>query len=56
MRLGDLDLKVPDGGKAQYWLDIEKRLIQEGWYVGERVGLEGSECALARCSERGQTL
>jgi inositol-pentakisphosphate 2-kinase len=48
VRLGDLDLKVPSGGKAQYWLDIEKRLIQDGWYVGERMDLEGSECALAR--------
>lgn len=46
IRLGDLDLKTGAGGKAQYWLDIEKRLINEGWYSGERRGQEHSECAL----------
>ncbi|KAI4205593.1 MAG: hypothetical protein LQ350_000372 [Teloschistes chrysophthalmus] len=33
-RLGDLDLKTPDGNKAQYWKDIEQQLINEGWYTG----------------------
>ncbi|KAI4108243.1 MAG: hypothetical protein L6R37_001116 [Teloschistes peruensis] len=33
-RLGDLDLKIPDGNKAQYWKDIEEQLIDEGWYTG----------------------
>ncbi|KAJ9313313.1 hypothetical protein DTO271D3_6372 [Paecilomyces variotii] len=47
-RLGDLDLKTAAGGKAQYWLDIENRLIREGWYRGERRGQEQSECALDR--------
>ncbi|KAL2007693.1 hypothetical protein VTN00DRAFT_7675 [Thermoascus crustaceus] len=46
IRLGDLDLKTAAGGKAQYWLDIENRLINEGWYSGERKGQEHSECAL----------
>jgi inositol-pentakisphosphate 2-kinase len=46
VRLGDLDLKTAAGGKEEYWLDIERRLIQEGWYTGEREGQEASECAL----------
>lgn len=46
IRLGDLDLKTGAGGKAQYWLDIENRLINEGWYSGDRKGQEHSECAL----------
>ncbi|MCJ1297675.1 Inositol-pentakisphosphate 2-kinase [Hypocenomyce scalaris] len=33
-RLGDLDWKSPDGKKAEYWLETERRLINEGWYMG----------------------
>ncbi|KAL8807825.1 MAG: hypothetical protein Q9182_000474 [Xanthomendoza sp. 2 TL-2023] len=29
-RLGDLDLKTPDGGKSEYWRETEKQLIEEG--------------------------
>lgn len=50
IRLGDLDLKSAANGKAEYWLNIEKRLIDEGWYMGtqaSQVGTEG-ECALSR--------
>ncbi|KAL8732082.1 MAG: hypothetical protein Q9166_003036 [cf. Caloplaca sp. 2 TL-2023] len=32
-RLGDLDLKTPDGGKGQYWKEVEQQLIDEGWYT-----------------------
>ncbi|KAL8810691.1 MAG: hypothetical protein Q9223_002167 [Gallowayella weberi] len=32
-RLGDLDLKTPDGGKSDYWKETEKQLIDEGWYT-----------------------
>ncbi|KAL8674834.1 MAG: hypothetical protein Q9168_000815 [Polycauliona sp. 1 TL-2023] len=32
-RLGDLDLKTPDGGKADYWRETERQLIDEGWYT-----------------------
>ncbi|KAL8778837.1 MAG: hypothetical protein Q9213_007229 [Squamulea squamosa] len=32
-RLGDLDLKTPDGGKAEYWRETEQQLINEGWYT-----------------------
>jgi inositol-pentakisphosphate 2-kinase len=31
-RLGDLDLKSPD--KAEYWMETERKLIDEGWYQG----------------------
>lgn len=31
-RLGDLDLKTGKG-KAEYWRDLERRLIDEGWYT-----------------------
>lgn len=34
MRLGDVDLKTPQGGKAEYWRAIERSLIDEGWYTG----------------------
>ena len=33
-RLGDLDLKTPDGGKGDYWRETEQQLIDEGWYTG----------------------
>ncbi|KAL8763348.1 MAG: hypothetical protein Q9184_000819 [Pyrenodesmia sp. 2 TL-2023] len=33
VRLGDLDLKTPDGNKAAYWKDTERQLIDEGWYT-----------------------
>ncbi|KAL8702616.1 MAG: hypothetical protein Q9201_004222 [Fulgogasparrea decipioides] len=32
-RLGDLDLKTPDGNKAEYWRETEQQLIDEGWYT-----------------------
>ncbi|KKA22553.1 hypothetical protein T310_3400 [Rasamsonia emersonii CBS 393.64] len=46
VRLGDLDLKTAAGGKAEYWLDIENRLIEGGWYAGEGPCQGHSECAL----------
>ncbi|EAU39399.1 conserved hypothetical protein [Aspergillus terreus NIH2624] len=46
IRFGDLDLKTGAGGKAQYWLDLEKRLISEGWYLGAKNNSHPSECAL----------
>ncbi|KAI9804069.1 MAG: hypothetical protein M1825_001470 [Sarcosagium campestre] len=33
-RLGDLDFKSPAMGKALYWRDVERRLIDGGWYSG----------------------
>lgn len=32
-RLGDLDLKTPEGNKAEYWRQTEQQLIDEGWYT-----------------------
>ncbi|KAL8833507.1 MAG: hypothetical protein Q9170_004224 [Blastenia crenularia] len=32
-RLGDLDLKTPNGNKAEYWRQTEQQLIDEGWYT-----------------------
>lgn len=46
VRLGDLDLKTGAGGKAQYWLDLENRLISHGWYLGTHCGQTSSECVL----------
>lgn len=37
IKLGDLDLKAPDGGKAPYWRSVEESLIREGWYTGTDV-------------------
>ena len=31
-RLGDLDLKTSSGKKAEYWRNLERQLIDEGWY------------------------
>ncbi|KZF21739.1 hypothetical protein L228DRAFT_283869 [Xylona heveae TC161] len=31
-RIGDLDLKSPDQGKADYWRSLERALIEQGWY------------------------
>ncbi|KAH0558571.1 hypothetical protein GP486_004778 [Trichoglossum hirsutum] len=33
-RIGDLDIKSPDNGKAEYWRALESGLIDEGWYTG----------------------
>lgn len=46
IRLGDLDLKTGAGGKAQYWLDLEKQLISEGWYLGSKSSSHPSDCVL----------
>jgi inositol-pentakisphosphate 2-kinase len=46
IRLGDLDLKTGAGGKAKYWLDLEKQLISEGWYLGSKTCSHTSDCAL----------
>lgn len=46
IRLGDLDLKTGAGGKAKYWLDVEKQLISEGWYLGSKTCSHISDCAL----------
>jgi inositol-pentakisphosphate 2-kinase len=32
-KVGDLDLKTGDGGRAVYWRDVERRLRKGGWYV-----------------------
>ncbi|KAL4941834.1 hypothetical protein BDV06DRAFT_173237 [Aspergillus oleicola] len=46
IRLGDLDLKTASGGKAQYWLDLEHRLINEGWYMCAKANTQPCDCAL----------
>jgi len=33
-RIGDLDMKSPEGGKADYWRALERSLIDGGWYTG----------------------
>ncbi|KAF2086335.1 hypothetical protein K490DRAFT_66887 [Saccharata proteae CBS 121410] len=42
-RLGDLDPKVAKGGKLQQWQGIERRLLDESWYLGE-----DETCALSK--------
>ncbi|KAF8455909.1 inositol-pentakisphosphate 2-kinase-domain-containing protein [Terfezia claveryi] len=32
-RIGDLDLKSPENGKAKYWIDVENKLCEGGWYT-----------------------
>ncbi|OAX80530.1 hypothetical protein ACJ72_05131 [Emergomyces africanus] len=45
-RLGDLDFKSGIGGKLRYWRETERRLIEDGWYSGNRKDQEFSECSL----------
>ena len=33
-KLADLDLKVPEKGKVDYWRGVEQKLIDEGFYIG----------------------
>ena len=33
VKMADLDLKTPTAEKIQYWKDVERRLIDEGWYT-----------------------
>ncbi|KAF3915961.1 hypothetical protein AA313_de0207120 [Arthrobotrys entomopaga] len=37
-RLGDFDVKSGDGGKSDYWINLETELIEEGWYSGTEKG------------------
>ncbi|KAL4873089.1 hypothetical protein BDV12DRAFT_193020 [Aspergillus spectabilis] len=46
IRLGDLDLKTAGGGKAQYWLDLEHRMVSEGWYMCAKANTQPCDCAL----------
>ena len=42
-RLGDLDLKTSGGKKAEYWRNLERRLIDEGWYSATENDNSGGE-------------
>ncbi|KAF8420505.1 inositol-pentakisphosphate 2-kinase-domain-containing protein [Tirmania nivea] len=33
VRIGDLDIKSPRNGKAKYWIDVERKLCEGGWYT-----------------------
>jgi inositol-pentakisphosphate 2-kinase len=44
-RIGDLDLKSKD--KKQYWHDLEKQLIDEGWYQGTEEHQQPNKCQLS---------
>ena len=56
-RFGDLDLKSPKGGKAEYWRGLERRLIHEGWYTQteEQPNSNDNVCELARHSASSET-
>jgi inositol-pentakisphosphate 2-kinase len=38
--IGDLDMKSPEGGKADYWKALERSLIDGGWYTGTEEDLQ----------------
>lgn len=42
-RLGDLDLKTSYGKKAEYWRNLEKQLVDEGWYRATEKGSSAHE-------------
>ncbi|KAJ5513055.1 Inositol-pentakisphosphate 2-kinase [Penicillium fimorum] len=46
IRLGDLDLKTGAGGKADYWRDLETKLINQGWYRGSNMSQDSGDCSL----------
>ena len=58
--MGDLDLKSPEGGKAEYWRRTERRLIDGGWYTATekaaagRMRIKGGEeiCLLSKRNPR----
>ncbi|KAK6358836.1 Inositol-pentakisphosphate 2-kinase [Orbilia brochopaga] len=37
-RLGDFDVKSGEGGKSAYWVQLERDLIDGGWYSGTEEG------------------
>ncbi|KAI5804954.1 inositol-pentakisphosphate 2-kinase [Geopyxis carbonaria] len=37
-KVGDLDLKTGEGGRAVYWRDVERRLRKGGWYFNTATG------------------
>ncbi|KAI4255804.1 MAG: hypothetical protein L6R35_007510 [Caloplaca aegaea] len=50
-RLGDLDLKTPDGNKAEYWKQTEQQLIDDGWYTATKkttADAGGAICLLSK--------
>ncbi|KAI4113410.1 MAG: hypothetical protein LQ345_005603 [Seirophora villosa] len=50
-RLGDLDLKTPNGNKAEYWKQTEQQLINEGWYTATEkttTDVHGAICLLSK--------
>ena len=48
-RLGDLDVKAPEGGKVKQWRETERRLLAESWYGGSDAEEEG--CRLQRLGD-----
>ena len=54
---GDLDLKSPKGGKAEYWPNLERKLINEGWYTQAEQPQNPNEeiCELARKSASSES-
>ncbi|KAL7276645.1 Inositol-pentakisphosphate 2-kinase [Rhizina undulata] len=36
-KIGDLDLKGGEGGRAVYWRDVERKLRLGGWYMGRGI-------------------
>ncbi|KAH9224189.1 inositol-pentakisphosphate 2-kinase [Leptodontidium sp. 2 PMI_412] len=45
-RIGDLDVKSPD--KLAYWQEIERALVEEGWYAGTEEARGENTCSLGR--------
>jgi len=43
MRIGDLDMKSPEGGKTDYWKALERNLIDGGWYTGTEKNLQSDQ-------------
>ncbi|KAL2358940.1 inositol-pentakisphosphate 2-kinase [Cryomyces antarcticus] len=47
-RLGDLDLKMAEKGKVAKWRNIERSLLDEGWYAGEDTDSQAGEVCFLR--------
>ncbi|KAG6986629.1 hypothetical protein G7Y79_00075g099010 [Physcia stellaris] len=43
LRLGDFDLKSSGAGKADYWRNTERKLVEEGWYTATEKLSRGSK-------------
>ena len=48
VRLADVDVKSPQGGKREKWAEMERSLVEGGWY-GDALQVSEHPCGLQQC-------